>query len=417
MIDLNEKKSHTIQYGFIFDGSKKIDEVLVLLMKAPKSYTAEDVVEIQCHGGHYICQVILDLLVRHGVRVAEPGEFTKRAFLNGRLDLSQAEAVMDVIQSKSELALSNSMSQLRGSIKNRIQKLREVILEDVAYLEAALDDPEHISLDSFDETIEGHVRTLLKDTNHLLENCNNGRIMKEGIQTVIVGKPNVGKSSLLNCLLRENRAIVTNIPGTTRDTLEEDIVIGNILLHLIDTAGIRETENEIESIGIKKTKESLEKADFVIIVLDSSKELSKEDYEILDLCKNSTGVVLVNKSDLQQTLSMQEICNLSGKDVISFSAAKGDGLDELESYIKRQFIESKIEEKDDLYITNARQKEALVQTKDSLEKVLESIEFGMPEDLYAIDLTNAYESLGKIIGETLEEDIINKIFKDFCMGK
>ena len=233
----------------------------------------------------------------------------------------------------------------------------------------------------------------------------------------IVGKPNVGKSSLLNCLLRENRAIVTNIPGTTRDTLEEDIVIGNILLHLIDTAGIRETENEIESIGIKKTKESLEKADFVIIVLDSSKELSKEDYEILDLCKNSTGVVLVNKSDLQQTLSMQEICNLSGKDVISFSAAKGDGLDELESYIKRQFIESKIEEKDDLYITNARQKEALVQTKDSLEKVLESIEFGMPEDLYAIDLTNAYESLGKIIGETLEEDIINKIFKDFCMGK
>ena len=403
LIDLNEKKSHTIQYGFIFDGSKKIDEVLVLLMKAPKSYTAEDVVEIQCHGGHYICQVILDLLVRHGVRVAEPGEFTKRAFLNGRLDLSQAEAVMDVIQSKSELALSNSMSQLRGSIKNRIQKLRE--------------DPEHISLDSFDETIEGHVRALLKDTNHLLENCNNGRIMKEGIQTVIVGKPNVGKSSLLNCLLRENRAIVTNIPGTTRDTLEEDIVIGNILLHLIDTAGIRETENEIESIGIKKTKESLEKADFVIIVLDSSKELSKEDYEILDLCKNSTGVVLVNKSDLQQTLSMQEICNLSGKDVISFSAAKGDGLDELESYIKRQFIESKIEEKDDLYITNARQKEALVQTKDSLEKVLESIELGMPEDLYAIDLTNAYESLGKIIGETLEEDIINKIFKDFCMGK
>lgn len=205
--------------------------------------------------------------------------------------------------------------------------------------------------------------------------------------------------------------------GHNIDTLEEDIVIENILLHLIDTAGIRETENEIESIGIKKTKESLEKADFVIIVLDSSKELSKEDYEILDLCKNSTGVVLVNKSDLQQTLSMQEIRNLSGKDVISFSAAKGDGLDELESYIKRQFIESKIEEKDDLYITNARQKEALVQTKDSLEKVLESIELGMPEDLYAIDLTNAYESLGKIIGETLEEDIINKIFKDFCMGK
>ena len=254
LIDLNEKKSHTVQYGFIFDGSKKIDEVLVLLMKAPKSYTAEDVVEIQCHGGHYICQVILDLLVRHGVRVAEPGEFTKRAFLNGRLDLSQAEAVMDVIQSKSELALSNSMSQLRGSIKNRIQKLREVILEDVAYLEAALDDPEHISLDSFDETIEGHVRALLKDTNHLLENCNNGRIMKEGIQTVIVGKPNVGKSSLINKILGENRTIVSNIAGTTRDAIDTEFTYNQKKYVAIDTAGIRKSGKIFERIQTGRSR-------------------------------------------------------------------------------------------------------------------------------------------------------------------
>ena len=410
-------KSYTAAFGGVYEDDRMIDEAILLVMKAPHTYTCEDVCELQCHGGMVVLRNVLAAVIKNGARLAEPGEFTKRAFLNGRIDLSQAESVMDLISAKNDFAVKSSLMQLRGDLKNQIIDMREQILYNVAFIESALDDPEHISLDSFDETIEGHVRALLKDTNHLLENCNNGRIMKEGIQTVIVGKPNVGKSSLLNCLLRENRAIVTNIPGTTRDTLEEDIVIGNILLHLIDTAGIRETDNEIESIGIKKTKESLEKADFVIIVLDSSKELSKEDYEILDLCKNSTGVVLVNKSDLQQTLSMQEICNLSGKDVISFSAAKGDGLDELESYIKRQFIESKIEEKDDLYITNARQKEALVQTKDSLEKVLESIELGMPEDLYAIDLTNAYESLGKIIGETLEEDIINKIFKDFCMGK
>lgn len=416
-MNLNQFQTHTIQYGFIYDGEKRIDEVLVLLMRGPRSYTAEDVVEIHCHGGHYICQVILNLLISKGVRAAEPGEFTKRAFLNGRLDLSQAEAVMDVIQSKSEIALENSIQQLKGAVRKKIESLRSIILEDVAYLEAALDDPEHISLDDFSENIAGHVEHLLRETNHLIENCNNGRIIREGIHTVIAGKPNVGKSSLLNCMLRENRAIVTDVPGTTRDTLEEDVVIGNTLLHLIDTAGIHETENKVESIGIEKTKESLGKADFVIVVLDASEELSEEDREIFSLSSERPGVVLLNKTDLSQKLMPEEIQSLTKKEIISFSVVTGEGLEQLEETINQQFIEQKIETNNELYITNARQKEALFQTRESLQKVKESIELGMPEDLYAIDLTDAYESLGKIIGETIEEDIIEKIFKDFCMGK
>ena len=386
-------------------------------MRSPRSYTAEDVVEIHCHGGHYICQVILNLLIRVGVRTAEPGEFTKRAFLNGRLDLSQAEAVMDVIRSKSKMALENSIQQLKGTVKTKIAYLRSLILEDVAYLEAALDDPEHISLDDFSENIGGHVEHLLQEIDHLIENCSNGKIIREGMRTVIAGKPNVGKSSLLNCMLRENRAIVTDVPGTTRDTLEEDIVIGNVLLHLIDTAGIHETENKVERIGIEKTKNSVESADFVIVVLDASEEISKEDQEIFQLCEECPGVVLLNKTDLPQKLTQKELDSFTKKAVISFSAMTGEGLEELEQFIKQQFIEQKIETKDELYITNVRQKEALFQARESLKRVKESIELGMPEDLYAIDLTDAYESLGKIIGETIEEDIIDKIFKDFCMGK
>lgn len=416
-IDLEKKSTHTIQYGFICDGEKRIDEVLILLMKGPRSYTAEDVVEIHCHGGHYICQLILNLLVRQGVRIAEPGEFTKRAFLNGRLDLSQAEAVMDVIQSKSQIALDNSLHQLRGSVKEKIQALRQIILEDVAYLEAALDDPEHISLDDFSENIEKHVEELLKETEHLIENSNNGRLIREGIRTVIAGKPNVGKSSLLNCMLRENRAIVTDEPGTTRDTLEEDVVIGNILLHLIDTAGIHKTDHKVEAIGIERTKESIDTADFVIGVLDASEFLSEEDREIFKLIKDCPGVILLNKTDLPQKICETDISAYSEKQVISFSAATGEGLEQLEEVLNQQMMEQKIETTRELYITNARQKEALLQTRESLHRVMESIQLGMPEDLYAIDLTNAYESLGKIIGETVEEDIIEKIFRDFCMGK
>lgn len=417
-IDLSKYETHTIHYGFICDElNRLIDEVLVLLMKAPRSYTREDVIEIHCHGGHYICEEILQLLLKCGVRIAEPGEFTKRAFLNGRLDLSQAESVMDVIQSKSKLALQNSLQQLRGKIREKVVALREMILEDVAYLEAALDDPEHISLDDFTERIESHVDYLLTEVNHLIENSNNGRLIKDGIHTVIVGKPNVGKSSLLNCMLRENRAIVTNVPGTTRDTLEEDIRIGNHLLRLIDTAGIHQTENEVECIGIAKSKQSMEQADFIICVLNQNESLSEEDREVLSLIEEKEGVILLNKNDLPAAIQKEEITRYSNKRVIPFSAKKGEGLDELEDYLNQLLSDRKMDSKEEIYITNVRQREALLRTKESLEKVEESIQTGMPEDMYAIDLTDAYESLGLIIGETVEEDIIEKIFKDFCMGK
>lgn len=417
-IDLSKYETHTIHYGFICDElNRLIDEVLVLLMKAPRSYTREDVIEIHCHGGYYICEEILQLLLKCGVRIAEPGEFTKRAFLNGRLDLSQAESVMDVIQSKSKLALQNSLQQLRGKIREKVVALREMILEDVAYLEAALDDPEHISLDDFTERIESHVDYLLTEVNHLIENSNNGRLIKDGIHTVIVGKPNVGKSSLLNCMLRENRAIVTNVPGTTRDTLEEDIRIGNHLLRLIDTAGIHQTENEVECIGIAKSKQSMEQADFVICVLNQNESLSEEDREVLSLIEEKDGVILLNKNDLPAAIQKEEITRYSNKRVIPFSAKKGEGLDELEDYLNQLLSDRKMDSKEEIYITNVRQREALLRTKESLEKVEESIQTGMPEDMYSIDLTDAYESLGLIIGETVEEDIIEKIFKDFCMGK
>lgn len=431
-ISLDSCETHTVHYGFIRNEENEVlDEVLVLVMKAPKSYTAEDVVEIQCHGGYLICNLILECLIRTGVRVAEPGEFTKRAFLNGRIDLSQAEAVMDVIQSKSNLALKNSLTQLRGSVKEKIVNIREVLLEDIAYLEAALDDPEHISLDGFSEQIRTHVLFLQGEVDHLIENSQNGRMIKEGIYTAIVGKPNVGKSSFLNCILREDRAIVTDIPGTTRDTLEEDVRIGSVLLHLIDTAGIRESNDVIENIGIHKTKESIQKADFIICMIDSTTQLTEEDLYVLEESRKTAGVILLNKSDLEVLISSDEfpiLCEemkspewaqemLSNKRIFSFSSKDGDGLEDLEDYVREQFLQDKISYNDEIYITNARQKENLMDTAESLLQLMESIDTGMPEDLFSIDLLNAYESLGKIIGETVEEDIINKIFKDFCMGK
>lgn len=417
-IDLNLCETHTIHYGFIRDdGGKWIDEVFVMIMRQPRSYTSENVVEIQCHGGYLICQLILELLVKKGVRLAEPGEFTKRAFLNGRLDLSQAESVMDVIQSKSELALNHSLMQLRGSIKEKIIELRNLLLEDIAFLEAALDDPEHLSLDGFSDQIKEHMVYLKKEVDHLLKNSQNGRIIREGIYTAIIGKPNVGKSSFLNCILREDRAIVTDIPGTTRDTLEEDVHIGSALLHLIDTAGIRNTEDKIESIGIEKAKRSIERADFVICIFDGEKPIEEEDRFILEQSREKKGVVLLNKSDKKVVLTPKMIASLTDKKCFYFSAKTGEGLRELEKYLNELFMSETVSYDDEVYITNLRQKEALIETKTSIEQLFQSIRDGMPEDLYTIDLTNAYESLGKIIGETVEEDIINKIFKDFCMGK
>lgn len=417
-IQLKNCESHTVQYGFICDEKEQvIDEVLVLLMKAPRSYTKEDVVEIQCHGGSFICQCILELLIRQGVRVAEPGEFTKRAFLNGRIDLSQAESVMDVIQSNSALALKNSVSQLRGQIKEKIVELREIILNDIAFLEAALDDPEHLPLGNFSETMREHTKLLKEEIEHLLDNSQNGRIIKEGVYTAIVGKPNVGKSSFLNCILREDRAIVTEIAGTTRDTLEEELRIGSTLIHLVDTAGIHNTEDTVEKMGVEKAKKTILDADFIVCMLDASEELSEEDKEVLGQVADKQGVILLNKQDLGSVVKKENIPFQEKKKILPFSAKTGEGLNELEEYLNQLFKMDSVSYNDEIYITNMRQKQAFIDTLESLTNLMQCIEDGMPEDLYSIDLQNAYESLGKIIGETVEDDIADKIFKDFCMGK
>ncbi len=417
-VTLSQCRTHTIRYGYICEKENDIiDEVLVLIMKGPKSYTAEDVIEIQCHGGYMICQMILELLVRRGARIADPGEFTKRAFLNGRIDLSQAESVMELIQAKSDIAVKNSMSQLRGKIKKKIEELRKVILEDLSFLEAALDDPEHITLDNFSETIRRHTQQLKEELEHLLDNSQNGRLIKEGIRTAIVGKPNVGKSSFLNCILRDDRAIVTDIPGTTRDTLEEEIKIGSTLFRFIDTAGIRETEAVLENLGIDKTKKAIESADFVICLIDMSRELEEEDFYVLEQAKNHPGIILCNKSDLLARVTMEQLPEYENKKVISFCARTGEGLEQLEEYIHTLFLSDKIRYNDEIYITNARQKALLIEALESIRQLWNSVEAGMPEDLYSIDLMNAYETLGKMIGETVEDDIVDKIFKDFCMGK
>lgn len=417
-INLYNYESHKIVYGFIGQNQNNIiDEVLVLLMKGPNSYTAEDVVEIHCHGGYLICQKILNLLLNNGAQIAQAGEFTKRAFLNGRIDLSQAEAVMDIINSKSEAALKTSINNLRGDIKDKIINLRNIILNDIAYMEAGLDDPEHISLDDFGIKIEKNATYILNQVNSLLDNFENGKIIKEGIKTAIVGKPNVGKSSFLNCILRDDRAIVTDIAGTTRDTLEEEVRIGSILLKLIDTAGIRDTDDKIEKIGIKKAFSVIDHADFIICVIDSSEEISQEDIDVLKSIEDKKSVIVLNKQDLKAVTHISDIEKISNVKIIPFSSETGQGRDELEEYIRREFNHGNITYDDQIYISNVRHKEALIETKNSLIQLLQSINEGMPEDLFSIDMVNAYESLGKIIGETLEDDIIDKIFKDFCMGK
>lgn len=415
---LSDCKSHTVNYGFVVDENGTIlDEVIVLLMKAPNSYTREDVVEIQCHGGAFVCQEILDLLLARGIRMAEPGEFTKRAFLNGRIDLSQAEAVMDLIESKSRYALESSVSQLKGNVKEKIANLRKQILEDVAFIEAALDDPEHISMEDFSETFEKNLGNCISELEKIKNNYHNGRLIKEGVRTVIVGKPNVGKSSFLNTILGVERAIVTDIPGTTRDTLEEDVRLGDIMLHLIDTAGIHETEELVEKIGIKKAKEMLESADFCILILDGSKNITEEDLNLIHEISDKNSVILLNKNDLECKTDVSDIKKYTDRPLISFSAKTGDGLNELEEYIKKQFYLNHISFNDEIYISNERQKQAIIESYHSLLQVKESIAMDLGEDFYTIDLMNAYESLGRVIGESVDDDLVDTIFKKFCMGK
>ena len=414
---ISECKSHTIHYGYIYDGDELIDEVMVLLMKAPNTYTKEDTIEIDCHGGVFVMKRILETVIKYGARPAEPGEFTKRAFLNGRIDLTQAESVIDVINSKNAFALKSSLSQLKGSVLTDVKKIRANILHEIAFIETALDDPEHISLDGYNEQLLDVVNYERKEIKRLLDSSDNGRILKEGINTVILGKPNAGKSSLLNVLVGEERAIVTDIAGTTRDVLEEQINLHGISLNIMDTAGIRNTEDVVEKIGVSKAKEYANKADFIIYVIDSSTALDESDFEIMEILKDKKAVVLLNKSDLDVVTSKEEVEKHLDKAIIPISAKENTGITELEDKIKEMFFHGEVSFNDEIYITNIRQKNSLQDALDSLNLVVQSIEDDMPEDFYSIDLMSAYESLGKMIGESVEDDLVNEIFSKFCMGK
>ena len=417
---LSEEKSHTVHYGYIVDDTKEnkiIDEVMVLIMRAPNTYTREDTVEIDCHGGVLVMQKILDTVVCHGARPAEPGEFTKRAFLNGRIDLTQAESVMDVISSKNEFALKSSISQLQGSLQKEIKELREKIIYEIAFIESALDDPEHINIDGYGQKLKTVAEECKERIEHLLDTADNGKILKEGIDTVIVGKPNAGKSSLLNVLLKKERAIVTDIAGTTRDVLEEQMNLNGITLNIIDTAGIRDTEDVVEKIGVDKAKDYLVNADLIIYVVDSSTPLDENDEKIMEMIKNRTALVLLNKSDLDTVTTEDMIASHLNQKIIKVSMKENQGVDELENAIKELFFHGKVELNDEVYITNARHKAALSNAKDSLNMVLDSIAMEMPEDFYSIDLMNTYEELGNILGESLGEDLVNEIFSKFCTGK
>ena len=415
--DLTQVKSHTIHYGYVMDDEETIDEVLVMIMKGPHSFTGEDTVEIDCHGGVYVVKRILETVIKYGARPAEPGEFTKRAFLNGRLDLSQAEAVIDVINSKNEYALKSSVSQLKGNVQRKIKEIREEIIYHTAFIETALDDPEHISVDGYGEKLKITVDKLLEELNVLLKSSDNGRIIKEGIKTVIVGKPNAGKSSLLNVLVGEDRAIVTDIAGTTRDVLEEAIQLNGISLNIMDTAGIRDTEDVVEKIGVDKAKLYANEADLVIYVVDASRELDENDFNIIHMIQDKKAVVLLNKSDLDTVVTENMIKSYIEKPILSISAKEESGIRELEDTLKDMFFHGEILFNDEVYITNIRHKTALQDAYDSLVKVNVSIENNMPEDFYSIDLLDAYESLGSITGETIGEDLVNEIFSKFCMGK
>lgn len=417
---LSEEKSHTVHYGYIVDDTKEnkiIDEVMVLIMRAPNTYTREDTVEIDCHGGVLVMQKILDTVVCHGARPAEPGEFTKRAFLNGRIDLTQAESVMDVISSKNEFALKSSISQLQGSLQKEIKELREKIIYEIAFIESALDDPEHINIDGYGQKLKTVAEECKERIEHLLDTANNGKILKEGIDTVIVGKPNAGKSSLMNVLLKKERAIVTDIAGTTRDVLEEQMNLNGITLNIIDTAGIRDTEDIVEKIGVDKAKDYLVNADLIIYVVDSSTPLDENDEKIMEMIMDRTALVLLNKSDLDTVTTEEMIASHLDQKIIKVSMKENQGVDELENAIKELFFHGKVELNDEVYITNARHKAALSNAKDSLDMVLDSIAMEMPEDFYSIDLMNTYEELGNILGESLGEDLVNEIFSKFCTGK
>ena len=414
---LSDCASHTIHYGFVREGDKVVDEVIVLLMRAPRSYTTEDTVEIDCHGGALVVRRVLELAIKHGARPAEPGEFTKRAFLNGRIDLAQAESVIDLINAKNDFALHASVKQLNGMVSQEISALRASILHEVAFIESAIDDPEHYQVEGYGGELLGKINQLKDRMERLLKNAEHGCILREGINTVIVGKPNSGKSSLLNALVGRDRAIVTDIAGTTRDAIEEQITLNGITLNIIDTAGIRSTDDVVEKIGVDRAQKYLEEADLVLYVVDVSVPLDANDEKILAWIREKKLITLFNKSDLEPVVKEEDINCLLDQTILSVSAKYQEGLDQLVQTIEKMFFEGEIEQNDELYLTSARHKVLLEHARDSLSLVVKSIQNQMPEDFYTIDLMHAYEELGKITGESVEDDLVNEIFSKFCMGK
>ena len=422
---VSEFKTHTIHYGHIYDGDQVVDEVMVSFMKAPNSFTAENTVEINCHGGVLITKKILQLVLKNGARLAQPGEFTKRAFLNGRIDLSKAEAIMDIIHADNEFALQVGMKQLKGSVSEKVYSIREKLIYEIAFIESALDDPEHYSLDEYPEQLKEKISLILNDLIKMESSAENGKIIRQGINTVIVGKPNAGKSSFLNFLLGEEKAIVTDIAGTTRDVLEDYVRIQDISFHIIDTAGIRKTEDIVEKIGVEKAIDYSKDADLLLYIIDSSVALDENDYDIIKMTAGKKMIVLLNKSDLETVVDIDEIKNILIKyshneedfRFIRISAKEKVGMEEFESIAKDMFFSGDIQIQDEIMITNMRHKELISDSIESLKLVLQSIENEMPEDFLTIDMMSAYESLGKIIGEEIEEDLVNEIFSKFCMGK
>ena len=415
--NIREVQSHTIHYGFIYDGEDVVDEVLVMIMRGPHTYTGEDTVEIDCHGGVYAMKKVLETVLKNGAVIAEPGEFTKRAFLNGRLDLSQAEAVMDVIQARNSMALKSSVEQLKGSVQRAVKEIRSRLLYQIAYIESALDDPEHYDLEGYPQELAKIVDKEAGEITDLLKTADDGRMIQEGIKTVILGKPNAGKSSLLNFLVGEDRAIVTEIEGTTRDILEEYISLNGITLRVIDTAGIRETEDIVEKIGVGKAKQMAEDADLILYVVDSSRPLDDNDEDIIELLSGRKSIVIYNKTDLEPVVNMAKLQERTGNPVIPVSIVEEKGIRKLEEEIKNMFFKGELSFNDEVYITNARHKAALEEARESLKLVKNSIDMGMAEDFFSIDLMNAYESLGRIVGESVGEDLVNEIFSKFCTGK
>ncbi|HGZ9938674.1 TPA: tRNA uridine-5-carboxymethylaminomethyl(34) synthesis GTPase MnmE [Staphylococcus aureus] len=418
---LNDVPSHTINYGHIIDPESKevVEEVMVSVLRAPKTFTREDIIEINCHGGILTINRVLELTMTYGARMAEPGEFTKRAFLNGRIDLSQAEAVMDFIRSKTDRASKVAMNQIEGRLSDLIKKQRQSILEILAQVEVNIDYPEYDDVeDATTEFLLEQSKEIKQEINRLLDTGAQGKIMREGLSTVIVGKPNVGKSSMLNNLIQDNKAIVTEVAGTTRDVLEEYVNVRGVPLRLVDTAGIRETEDIVEKIGVERSRKALSQADLILFVLNNNKALTQEDYTLYEVVKNEDVIVIVNKMDLEQNIDINEVKDMIGDTpLIQTSMLKQEGIDELEIQIRDLFFGGEVQNQDMTYVSNSRHISLLKQARQTIQDAIDAAESGVPMDMVQIDLTRTWEILGEIIGETASDELIDQLFSQFCLGK